>query len=385
MRITQSTIERVLDSDIHAVVSEYVTLKKSGANYCACSPFTNEKTASFYVVPKKNIFKCFSSGNGGGPVKFVMLKEKIEFFEAVLKVASIVNETVEYDEVPANYKEENDLREGLYKINEAAARKYAEQLKAIVDAGLPDADISLLHPAFKEIIGKRKYSNDTIVQWQIGYAPGDTSGWQPNAWKFITNLVGDKSYGGAKEVGLINTKNGHTYDVFRHRIIYPIHDYSGRIVSFGGRALPTTLQQPESDDDFKPAKYINGGESKIYSKETVLYGLHFAGKAIREHGFADLTEGYTDVISMHQAGYNTTVGTCGTALTEKQCALLYRYCKKVRLFYDGDEAGQKATLRAIDLLAQHGFEISVVPMPEFEDKRKVDPDELTRMFQPITL
>lgn len=373
-RISQSSLDRILNASIYAVVNSYddIELKKAGAGaHKALSPFTKENTPSFHVVERKNIFKDFSSGKGGGPVKFVMEKDGLSFYEAALKVASIVNERVEYDNDvdPVVYKQESDHRESLYKINQAAAVKYAEQLKA-----LPDT-----HAAKREI-AKRKFTDDTLLQWEIGYAPGDTTGWQPNAWKFMTNLVGDKSYAGAMEVGLIGTKKGHTYDKFRHRLMFPIHDHTGRIVSFGGRALASALPRPENGDDYQPVKYINGKESKIYVKENVLYGLYFADKAIRENGFADLTEGYTDVASMHQAGYNCTVGKCGTALTEAQCALLFRYCKKVRMFYDGDEAGQRAALRDIDLLHKQGFEVTVVPMPEFEDGRKVDPDELTRLF-----
>lgn len=381
MKLSQSTIEQTLETDIVDIVKQWVPdLKKSGAGWKAKSPFTDEKTPSFNVSPSKNIFKCFSTGNGGGPVKFVMLKEGLSFPEAVKKVAELAHITIEYDELPANYKEETESRETLFKINQAAAAKYAEQLTAMFDESRK-AEFAV-HPAVNEIV-KRGYDLDTIIQWQLGYAPGDTNGYQPNQWKFITNLVGDKNYAGALEVGLINTNKGHTYDVFRHRLIYPIHDHTGRVVSFGGRALPSlsTGEGRGEASDFVPAKYLNGKDSKIYHKETVLYGLNFAAKKIRACGFAYLTEGYTDVISFHQAGYDCTVGTCGTALTQKQCALLKRYTSKVVIFYDGDDAGQKATLRAIDLLTQEGFETSVVPMPVFDDGRKVDPDDLTRMFK----
>lgn len=383
MKLTQSTIERVLDADIVEVVKHYIPeLKKNGSGWKAKSPFTEENTPSFNVAPSKNIFKCFSSGKGGGPVKFVMEKENVGFFDAIKLVAEIVNERLEYEDLPANYKEETDHRETLYKINEAAARKYVEQLSpSLLERG-SGGEVALSE------LKKRGYTPDTIIQWQLGYAPGDTAGYQPNQWKFITNLVGDKSYAGALEVGLINTKNGHTYDVFRHRVMYPIHDHTGRVVSFGGRALestlkatPSPLERGQGGEVFTPAKYLNGKDSKIYHKETVLYGLYYAAKKIRACGFAYLTEGYTDVISMHQAGYDCTIGTCGTALTPQQCKLLKRYTSKAVLFYDGDDAGQKATLRAIDLLTAEGFETSVVPMPVFDDGRKVDPDDLTRMFK----
>jgi DNA primase len=395
-KISQSTIERVHDAPILDVVRTYIhDLKKNGTTgYKAISPWSNEKTASFYVVPGKNIFKDFSSGKGGGPVRFVMEKEQCTYYEAVHKVANICNEVVEYDNVPDNYKEETDHREALYKINEAAARKYAEQLKrSMVDQSIVDGETTIDHrlsTIIQSELTKRQYTQDTIIQFQLGYAPGDTAGYQPNQWKFITALAGDKSYQTALEAGLINTKNGHTYDVFRHRLMFPIHNTQGRIVSFGGRALPTTVEASPSLSErgpggevFKPAKYLNGSESKIFHKESILYGLYFATKAIRDCGYAYLMEGYTDVISFHQAGYNNAVATCGTALTPKQCELLKRYCKKVVLFRDGDDAGERAALRDIDLLVQHGFEVSIVPMPEFEDGRKVDPDDLVRMFKPV--
>lgn len=382
MRITQNTIDRVYSASIYDVVNSYSDIKlvKNGPSaWKAPSPFNQEKTPSFYVVPAKNIFKCFSSGKGGGPVQFVMAKDDLTFIEAVKKVADIINERVEYEDQPDNYKEEVDHRETLYKINEAATNKYIEQLKQFID-GDKDGNIILRnadHPATIELI-KRGYTPSTIVQWQLGYAPGDTNGYQPKEWRFITDLVGDKSYAGAKETGLIDTKNGHTYDVFRHRLIYPIQDEYGRIVSFGGRALPS--QQPSVESEYKAAKYLNGKDSKVFNKSYVLYGLYHAAKSIRECGYAYVMEGYTDVISFHKAGFTNSVGSMGTSLTEEQCKLLKRHCKKAVLFYDGDDAGQNATLTGIDLLVAHGFDVSVVPMPEFEDKRKVDPDDLTRLF-----
>lgn len=367
--ISQSTIERVKDLPAHTVISHYVDLKKAGANWRGLSPWSQEKTPSFYVVPSKNIFKDFSSGKGGSAITFVMEKTGLSFPDAIKEIADKCGERIEYDELS---QEDQDLaldKDLLHKLNEAAAKQYAEQLAKLL--AQRSSDLEAVHPATDEMV-KRKFTISTIIQWQIGYAPGETGGeFKPTKWRFLADLIDDTNYKGALEIGLIQTKAGHTYDTYRHRVIYPIHNHQGRIVGFGGRAL--------QEDTFN-AKYINSPDSKIYKKDQVLFGLHFAHKAIHDAGYAYLTEGYTDVISFHQAGYTCTVGTCGTALTESQCKLLRRYTGKVVLFYDGDKAGQAATLRAIDMLVAHGFEVGVVPMPEFEDGRKVDPDEMTRIF-----
>lgn len=370
--ISHSTIERIKDLPIADVISRYIELKKNGSGYKALSPFTDEKTPSFSVVPSKNIFKCFSSGIGGDAIRFVMEHQKMNFIDAITDIANRCNERIEYDTPPTpEAKEQHDHRQLLYKINEATARQYALQLATLLQAKASDLETN--HPAIAEII-KRRFTYDTIIQWQIGYAP------QGDKWNFLTDKLGDKNYAAGIELGLIkkSESKGTTYDAWRNRIMYPIHNHHGNIVAFGGRAL--------APDEHNP-KYMNSGESKIYQKDNTLFGLHFAGPAIRKAEYAYLVEGYTDVISFHQAGYDCTVGTCGTALTETQCKLLKKYCSKVILFPDQDEkkdnnglgAGERSVLRSIDLLMKHGFETAVVPMPQVEGK-KVDPDELTRMF-----
>jgi DNA primase len=363
--ISKSTIERIKDLPIADVISHYIDLKKNGSGYKAPSPFTDEKTPSFFVVPAKNIFKCFSTGKGGDAIRFVMEHQNLNFIDAIKEIAGKCGERIEYD-TPATPedKQQADHREVLYKLNEATARQYQKQLATLLEQRA--ANLEFIHPAIDEIV-KRKFTFDTLAQWQIGFAPiGDK-------WNFITNLIGDKHYAEAIELGLIkkSEKSGTTYDAWRNRVMYPIHDQHGRIVGFGGRAL--------APDEHNP-KYLNSGESKIYRKDETLYGLHFAHAPIRKHGYAYMMEGYTDVISFHQAGFNCTVGTCGTSLTESQCKLLKKYCSKVILFPDPDKAGEASALRSIDLLMKQGFEVAVVPMPQVEGK-KVDPDELTRMFK----
>jgi DNA primase len=361
--ISPETIDNVHQLSIVDVVSNYVPdLKKAGTTYRARSPFTDDKTPSFYVVPQKNIFKCFSSGKGGGAVKFVMELTGKSYPQAIEEIAKAHNIAVQYETNGQQPKEYYEQLELLYKINQATANRYAEML----------LEVDAHHDAFKELIDKRRFSADTIVQWQIGYAPGDIAEYRPERWRFLSEVLVQKGfYEAGIELGLIKTKNQVNYDVFRNRVIFPIIDHNERYVGFGGRALKS---------DQYNAKYINSPESRIFNKSKILFGLHFAGNAIRKQGYANLMEGYTDVISFHQAGLTNSVGTCGTALTEDQCKLLKKYTTRVVLFGDGDRAGQSAVLRSIDILMSHGLQTSVVPMPAMEDGRKVDPDELTRMF-----
>jgi DNA primase len=398
--ISPSTIDRVRDLSIVDVVGKYVDIKKVGANYRGTSPFTNEKTPSFYVVPSKNIFKDFSSGKGGDCVKFVMEKEGLNYPDAIKTLCGIFNIQIDY-ESNGHAKEYYDEVETLYKINDATANLYAKQLLEI-DGG---------HPAFSELINKRRFSPDTLLQWQIGFAPGEVSDdYTPSKWNFLSQVMISKGYyQQGVDLGLIKTKNDVNYDTFRSRIIFPIVDHAGRTVGFGGRAI-----KPDSVN----AKYINSPESKIFNKSRVLFGLHFAAQSIRKKGYANLMEGYTDVISFHQAGQINTVGTCGTALTDEQVKLLRKYTNKAVLIYDPDEAGQNAAAKSINILNGQGFQISVVPMPsvvklkdkpwrevvfitsrtkesiafefngqevecgldEVEAIEKIDPDELIRMF-----
>lgn len=374
--IAQSSIDRIRDLDIKSVIEKFLPagseLKKNGSGWKAKSPFNAEHTPSFYVVPAKQLFKDFSSGHGGDAIRFVMLYEKCSFIEAIEKIAAATGERLEYDR-PATDEEkhQHDRNTELLKINEAAAKRFAEQL----------LNTDGQHPAFKEVIDKRRFTPDTLLQWQIGYAPDE--------WKFLTKTLTEKGLiDQGKTLDLVREKNENVYDTFRHRVIYPIFNERGQIVSFGGRALPTNNQQPSTNNDV--AKYMNGAESPLYHKSKTLYGLNFASHAIRKHGYAQLVEGYTDVISFNQAGYPNTVGTCGTSLTDDQCKLLKRYCTKVILFPDHDEptkagelgAGERSALRSIDLLMQHGFEVHIVPMPELPG-HKVDPDELVRMCEPV--
>lgn len=355
--ISAETIDQVKELSIIDVVRKYVPdIKQLGKDSYRClSPFADERTPSFYVKPSKGIFKDFSTGKGGNHITFVMEKLGLNYIDAIKELCREFSIRVEYDDNGYS-KEQIDELELLYKVAQSTANTYAKQL----------LEIDGRHPAFHELVNKRRFSPDTIAQWQIGLAPGDTSGgYNPAKWTFLYNTLKNAGcYQQGIELKLIKTQAESTYDVYRNRIIYPIANEHGRIVSFGGRALHS--------DEFNP-KYINGEESKIYNKSRVLFGLNFAAHAVRKTGYANLMEGYTDVISFHQAGYNNTVGTCGTALTEEQIKLLKKYTTRVVLFFDPDEAGQAAASRAIDLVMKHGFQVSVVPLPSIIQLKREEP------------
>lgn len=354
--ISPETIDAVKELSIADVIGKYIDLKPAGNTLRAPSPFTEEKTPSFFVVPNRGFFKCFSSGKGGDHITFVIEKFSLSYIDAIKHLCHDFNIDIKYEDNghPPEFYDKIKL---LYKINHATANRYAEQLKQIFAWPLERSENDQWRQdVFTELIERRKFTHDTIVQWQIGYAPGDTgTSFTPEKWNFLSQtLVLKGYYDHGVDLGLIKTKDRSNYDTFRNRIIYPILDHHGRYVSFGGRSL--------KPDTYNP-KYLNGDNSPIYDKSKVLYGLNYADAAIRKAGYANLMEGYTDVISFHQAGITNTVGTCGTALTDDQCKLLRKYTNKAVLFYDGDEAGQNASLRAVDLLMQHGFLTSIVPMP----------------------
>jgi DNA primase len=366
--ISYNTIEQVKDLPVYDVIREYVAdLKKAGSTYKACSPFTGDKTPSFYVVPSKDIFKCFSSGKGGSAITFVMEHESMTYVDAIKEIAGKFGIPIEY-EITEKANQDQSEREELFKINHAASKRFAEELFRLKDTD---------HPAITELVLKRKFTPSTIAQWQLGFAPGQVgNGYKPDQWKFLTSVLHEKALiDPALKLGLVTQKDKTCYDTYRNRITFPIQNHHGRIVSFGGRALEV--------DEFN-AKYINGSDSPLFHKSKVLYGLNFADKAIRKAGYAGLVEGYTDVISFHQAGQNNTVGTCGTALTGEQCQLLKKYADKVILFPDPDSAGESSAMRNVDLLLHHDLEVSVVPMPKLDGK-KIDPDELVRMYDLETL
>ena len=342
--IKQSSIDTVIqDADIYTVFNHSEKLVKKGTYWFCQSPFGNDKTASCAVNPVKNTFFDYSAGFGGNAIQFLMKKEKISFFEAIEKAAEICGIMLDYEDASEDYQRIISEEQAYKKVLLFANEQYQNAFQKL------PAD----HWAKKMILEQRKYTEETIEVFQIGYAPNERS--------FIsTPLINSGSFTEAKDLGLTNTKDGSSYDFYRNRIMFPIHDVQGNVVGFGGRR-----SNNEEDDQY--AKYLNSKESKIYKKESILYGLYQAKKSIAKNGKAILLEGYTDVIAMHQSGLDYAVATCGTALTENHAKALAKFCKHVIIFRDGDTAGQKAALRDIDALVKKGIKVTVVICPEGED------------------
>ncbi|WP_052503493.1 DNA primase [Lacinutrix sp. Hel_I_90] len=350
MRYTASSIDIVREADIVKTIENFVSLKKVAANYKCNSPFTNEKTPSFTVSPVKQIFKCFSSGLGGDGIKFVMQHERVEFVGAVEIIAKIHNIHLEKEEVTPDVQRKMDQKSEMYNVTEKAARSFFNAYKK-----LPDN-----HWA-KVLIADREFNEESILAFQIGFNGDDN--------KLTKWSIEHGSLAVSKELGLSKTKDNSSYDIFRNRIMFPIHNEKGTVVGFGGRQS----NDPKLDKSFK---YINSKESLIYDKSSVLYGLFQAKHIIAKMGTAILTEGYTDVIAMHKNGCENTIASCGTALTERHAQLINKYAQEVVLLRDGDKAGLKTMLKKggdIDICLSHGLNVSICILPDGED-----PDTFSR-------
>jgi DNA primase len=359
--ISRETISRILDSaDIVEVIGEYVNLKRAGQNYKGLSPFTDEKTPSFFVSPSKNIFKCFSSGKGGNVVSFLMEHEHFTYPEALKFLAKKYDIEVEETEMTPEQKEEENEREVLYNLSSFARKYFSDQLWN-TETGRA---IALAY--FKE----REFNEEIITKFQLGYCPEER--------RAFTDHAEDQGYKmeHLEKSGLTIVKENKSYDRFWARVIFPIHNLSGRILGFGARTLRKGENIP---------KYLNSPESEIYHKSKVLYGLFFAKGAIIKEDNCYLVEGYTDVISLHQAGFENVVSSSGTALTEDQVRMIGRYTKNITILYDGDPAGIKASFRGIDMILEQGMNVRIVLFPEEEDPdsyarkhRKAEVDEFLK-------
>lgn len=341
--IDRQTIERIFTAaDIVEVISEFVSLKKSGQNFKGLSPFKNEKTPSFFVSPAKGIFKCFSSGIGGNVVNFLMEHEKLTYPEALRYLARKYNiEIVEKEETPEEQQIKNE-RESLLALNEFAGRHFSSLLKTEEGKAIG-----------KSYFLERGLRDASLEKFQLGYAREDKTA--------FTKAALDKGFKLEYLVksGLtIQKDNDYRIDRFHGRVIFPIHGLSGQIIGFAGRILKT---------DDKTSKYINSPESEIYHKSQVLYGLFFSKLAVTKQDKCFLVEGYTDVISMFQSGIENVVASSGTSLTTEQIRLLKRFTRNVTVLYDGDEAGIKASIRGIDILLEEGMNVRVVLLPKDED------------------
>ena len=344
--IDRETVDRIYAAaNIVDIVGDYVTLRRKGVNYVACCPFHNEKTPSFVVSPSKGVYKCFGCGKGGNAVTFLMEHESLTYPEALKMVAKRYGIEVHEKELSEEEVRRNDDRESMFALNGWAAEYFANYLRRESEG------ISIGMSYFRQ---KRGLTDATIAKFGLGFCPSKGD-----------RMTKDALAAGYKQefllstgLSLVSDRNGSLYDRFRDRVIFPVHNISGRIVAFGGRTLRT---------DKQVAKYQNSPESEIYSKKRELYGLYFAKKAIQQQDYAILVEGYLDVISMHQAGIENVVASSGTSLTTEQIRLLGRFTKNITVIYDGDPAGIHASLRGIDMILHEGMNVRVVLLPEPED------------------
>lgn len=343
-KIDNATVQRILDAaDIVEVVSDFVTLKRRGANYVGLCPFHNDRSPSFYVSKAKGMCKCFSCGEGGSPVSFIMKLEQLSFTEALRYLAKKYNIEIEEHELTDEEQQAETDRENMLAVNDFAMRYFEKNLKDTQEG----RDIGLSYFRYRGI------SDAMVERFHLGYA---LEGRQA---LFDTAVSRGYSEKYLLSTGLCSrTEDGRVFDRFRGRVIYPILSLSGKVVAFGGRTL---------SKEKKIAKYVNSPESDIYLKRRELYGLYQAKQAIAKAQKCILVEGYMDVISMHQAGVCNVVASSGTALTVEQVRLIKRFTSNVTLIYDSDAAGIKASLRGIELLLQDGMDIKVLLLPEGED------------------
>lgn len=348
--IDQLTVDRIFEAaQIIDVVQDFVTLKRRGVNYLGLCPFHNEKTPSFTVSPAKNIFKCFGCGKGGNPVNFVMEHEKISYSEALKYLAKRYHiEVVEAQQTEEDQQQKTD-RESMFIVSEYAGKLFSKTLLEN-DEG---RTIGLSY--FKE----RGFREETIQKFELGYSPEQRD--------FFTRQAQKEGYKleYLVKTGLSIHSEGHSpFDRFSGRVMFPIHNLTGKVIGFGGRIMT---------NDKKTAKYLNSPESEIYHKSNVLYGLFHARQSIIQLDKCYLVEGYTDVISMHQAGIQNVVASSGTSLTVDQIRLIKRFTSNITILYDGDPAGIKASLRGIDLILEEGLNVRVILLPQPED-----PDSFAR-------
>lgn len=341
--IDQLTIDRIMEAArIEDVVAEFVTLKKKGINFVGLCPFHSDKTPSFYVSPSKNICKCFACGEGGSAVHFIMKHEQLSYYEALRYLAKKYNIEIQEKELTEEQKNAYNERESLFILNEYARTYFVNTLHQHSEG----KTVGLSY--FRE----RGFREDIIKKFQLGYSLEQRDALTQDALKSGFN----KDY--LVRTGLTIEGDNYMVDRFRGRVMFPVHTLSGKVVAFGGRIL----KKAENT-----GKYVNSPESDIYHKSDQLYGIYFAKQAMSKADCCFLVEGYTDVISMHQAGIENVVSSSGTALTIGQIKLIHRFTTNITVIYDGDAAGIKAALRGIDLLLEDGMNIKVVLLPNGED------------------
>ena len=344
--IAPSSIDQLINSvHIEDVVGDYVSLKRSGSRYKGCCPFHDEKTPSFVVSPTMGIYKCFGCQKGGNAIQFVMDIENLNFVEAAKSLAKrynieLIETNVENQDV---YQEAQRAKESMQAAVDFAQQFFSDQLFNTEEGK------SIGLPYFKE----RGFTVDTIKKWGLGYSP--------ESWEALAKVSHNKGYHSEVMVkaGLLKVRdNGTNYDLFRYRVMFSIFAVTGKVIGFAGRKMSSTDPSP---------KYVNSPETELYKKSDVLFGMFQAKNAVKKLDKVYMTEGYTDVITLHQSGIENAVASSGTALTPGQIKLLKRFTINVTVVYDGDMAGIKASIRGIDLLLQEGLNVRVVPLPEGQD------------------
>ena len=348
--IPQQTIQQILSRiDIIEIVGGFVKLKKRGANYLGLCPFHNEKSPSFTVSPAKEIYKCFGCGRSGNTISFLMEHEKYSYAEALRWLAARYNVEIEEKELSPELRQQQQVAESLFIINGFAQKFFADTLFNTEEG----QDIGLSY--FKE----RGFNEDTIRKFQLGYNPEarDTFARAATAAQYNPEYL--------QKSGLVVLRDDRLVDNYRGRVIFPVHNHTGKVIGFGARILKTNDRAP---------KYINTPENEIYVKSKILYGSYQARQAIDKQDECLLVEGYTDVLSLHQAGIENVVASGGTSLTVDQLRLIKKYTKHLTIIYDGDGAGIKAALRGLDMALEEGLDVRLVLIPD-----KEDPDSYVRL------
>ena len=343
--IEESIIQEIKDRlDIVEVISDFVSLKKSGSNYKALSPFTNEKTPSFFVSPSKQIFKCFSTGKGGDAIEFLKEVDSMTYIEAIKYLGEKYG--VEINETESNYEINNEKESLLILIN-----KSKEFFKKNLETQ-EGKSIALTY------FNHRNINEEMINKFELGYSV--------DKWDSLYNYLVKNQFDEDQiiKAGLILENNNKKYDRFRNRVIFPIQNLSGKTIAFGARILSEEKNQP---------KYINSPETSLYIKSNTLYGLYQSKNSIRKMDNCYLVEGYTDVIALFQIGIENVVASSGTSLTTNQIKLVSRYTKNITILFDGDKAGVSASLRGMDLILENDMNVKIVSFPE-----GYDPDSFSK-------
>ncbi|MBP7496190.1 MAG: DNA primase [Bacteroidales bacterium] len=348
--ITKQNIDQINETArVEEVISDFILLKRRGANYVGLCPFHNEKTPSFHVSPSRNIYKCFGCGKGGNAVNFIMEHEHFTYPEALKYLAKKYHIEIEEQELTPEMQQEENERQALYNLYTFAQKYFNNFLQETEDGRA----VGLTY------FSERGFSKETINKFQLGYC-----GSRDNLFSEHCRQNGYKEDLLLKSGLSGKRSDGSLYDFYFRRVIFPIHNLSGRVIGFGGRILTS---------DKSKAKYVNSPESEIYHKSDILYGIYYAKNAIVKNNNCYLVEGYTDVISLHQSEIENVVASSGTSLTVNQIKLIKRFTPNITILYDGDDAGIKASFRGIDMILKEGMNVRIVLFPEGED-----PDSFAR-------